>query len=325
MSAEQAGRSLLQLPQEIRDEIYGHCFNKTYLVLWTEYDVQDNKSTCRTNLDRIFSGEEGEDRDFEPQSLFRDVSDFNTRDLADFAILRTCKNINSDARDILYSRATTFIYGMGLGTCAIYTTPPAREATDRMMNVEFKVPIYRDEPTLENMIQVTQNLGNHRLYSRMQVTCGPTLDRFAGTSIMRNSFRITLGIGSIMYNDSIRHLIESPFFRTLKRFIGFQRVSIVLLASVFNEHILDWEAKELARKVRKAFEPHLGPAIEKPADYTYDGHFGVSTVFAAEIEFEPRKFHIENLRAKATRLCKLADGLRKEANRTIDEVRRLES
>ena len=301
MSDKKAGGAFLQLPKEVRDEIYGHYFNKSYRVLWSLCEEDGNRS------------------------LFRNVPDSETGDLADFAILRTCKGISSDAQDILYSKATTFIYVMRFDSGAIYTTPPAREATDRMMNVEFRVRIYRDAPTVWSLLQGIYDHEQHHFYSKMEATCGATLDRFAGTSVMRNSFQITLEIGSLTYDDSIGYLIESLFFQTLKKLIGFQIVTIVLISSVLAEYAPDLEARKVVRKVRKAFEPHLGPSIERVKEYTIDEYFGVSMVLSVEIDFEPRKFHIENLRADATRLSLQADGLIKEANRMIDEVHRLES
>ena len=293
MSADKAGNSLLQLPQEIKNEIYSHYFNKSYLVLWSLLDADSNKSIFWTTNRRIFSEEEEKEQDFESRSLFPDVSDSKTRDLADFAILRTCKSINSDAQDILYSTATTFIYVMCFGCCATYTTPPAREATDRMMNVEFRVRIYRDSPTVWSLLQGTYDREQHQLFSEMEATCRPTLDRFAGRSVLRDSFRIRLEISSLMCNDSIRHLIESHFFETLKTLTGFKRVTVGLISSVLAGYATDSEARETVRTVQEVFEVHLGPSIARVEDSAKE----MMKNSSVDIEFEPRKFHLKKLRA----------------------------
>ena len=271
MSADKAGNSLLQLPKEIKDEIYGHYFSKSYLVLWSLPEVDGNKS------------------------LFRNVPDSNKRDLADFAILRTCKSINLDAQDILYSRATTFIYSMRFDYQPLHTTPPVREATDRMMNVEFRVRVFNDGPTLQSF-RGNHDHEQHQLYSRMEATCEATLDRFAGTSVIRDSFLITFEVGFAIYNNSICRLIESPFFQTLEKFIGFQSVVVKLEAAGLADYAPEIEGRKAVRKVQKAFEPHLGPSTERVGDITMDRFFGFIKYFSVEVEFEPRKFHIKKLR-----------------------------
>ena len=298
MRAEKAGNSLLQLPQEIRNKIYNHYFNQSYTVFWSVPDVADNEPTCSTTYGRNSSEEEAEKQKLEPQSLFRDLTDSDWRAPADFAILRTCKRINSDAENILYSEATTFIYRMRFDYRTLNTTPPAREATDRMTNVEFGVRIGCDIPTSQSLYQRTHDHEQHQLYSRMEATCGATLDRFAGTSVIRDSFRITFEIGFVMYNNSISRLIESPFFQTLKKFIGFRRVVVKLNSAVLAHYATDIEARETVRKVQKALELHLGPSIGRVGNTTIDRLFGFLKYFSVEIEFEPRKFHIKKLRAR---------------------------
>ena len=321
MSVDKIGGTLLQLPQEIRNEIYGHYFNRSYLVLWPLPDVDDNKSTCITVCGRNFSKEEDEEQDSDK------------RDSTDLAILRTCKSIHSDAKNFLYSKArskaTTFKYIIEHVSAAMYQAPPPREATDRMMNVEFELPVYHRSLSLllDDLAQIRDHK-KHNIHpdldSRMQASCGATINRFAGASIIRNSFRITLDVRFTIYNHSIGCLIGSPFFQALKELIGFQRVTVVLQASVHAEDVRDSEARYTVRKVQKALKSHLGPSIERAVNDTTEDGYEATTGFHVEIDFEPRKFHIENLRANATKSKKKAHGLRKEANRMIDEVHRLE-
>ena len=269
MSADKAGLSLLQLPQEIRDEIYGHYFNRSYEVLWSLPEADDNNA------------------------IFQNVPDSKSRDLADLAILRTRKSIKSDAQNILYSKETTFIYSMRFDYPALHTTPPVRKATDRMMNVEFRVRVFSD--ALQSF-PGTHDHEQHQLYSRMEATCGATLDRFADTSVIRDSFRITFEIGFLMYNNSIGRLIECPFFQTLEKVIGFQRVVVILVSAALANYTPEIEAREPVRKVQKALEPHLGPSIARVGNSKIDWVFGLIKYFSVEIEFEPRKFHVEKLR-----------------------------
>ena len=270
-NADKAGSVFLQLPREIRDEIYGHYFSKSYRVLWSLPEADGN------------------------ESFFRNVPNSKARDLADFAILRTCKSIKSDAQNILYSKGTNFVYSMRFDYCALHTKPPSRKATNRMMNVEFKVRVFSDAPTLQSF-QGTHDHEQHQLYSRMEATCGATLDRFAGTSVIRDSFRITFEIGYVKYNNSIGHLIGSPFFQTLEDFTGFQKLTVGLISAVLADDAPNIEARDSVRRVQKALKPHLGPSIVRSENSTIDRFFGFMKYFSVEIEFEPRKFHIEKLR-----------------------------
>ena len=321
MSIDKLGGALLQLPQEIRDEIYGHYFNRSYLVLWPLPDADGNKSTCITVDGRNYSREADEEHGSDK------------RDSADLALLRTCKSIHSDAKNFLYSKArskaTTFKYIIEHVSAAMYQAPPPREATDRMMNVEFELPVYHRSLSLllDDLAQIRDPKKHNvrpDLNSRMQASCEATMNRFAGASIIRNSFRITLDVRFTIYNHSIGCLIGSPFFQALKGFVGFQTLTVVLQSSVLLEYARDSEARYTVRKIQKALKSHLGPSVERVVNNTTEDGYEATTTFHVEIDFEPRKFHVEKLRADATKSKKKAHGLRKEADRMIEEVHRLE-
>ena len=105
MSLTKPGGALFQLPCEIRDEIYSYCFNQVYLVFWSYHEP------------------DGHDK---PSISGR-------------ALFRISKVISFDAKDSLFSKAgskaTLFKYDIGFGPKKTCSTPPRKEATDRMKNV----------------------------------------------------------------------------------------------------------------------------------------------------------------------------------------------
>ncbi|CAD6568558.1 MAG: hypothetical protein ASARMPRED_001860 [Alectoria sarmentosa] len=109
MSAIRPGGSFLQLPREIRDEIYSHYFSKIYRVY---YDPEDPDEHI----------------------------------LADLAILQVSKAISSEAKQYLFSNAastaTTFKYVIDSDPHNTFSTLPTKEVTDRMRNLEFQVRSY---------------------------------------------------------------------------------------------------------------------------------------------------------------------------------------
>lgn len=191
MSVIRPGGSFLQLPREIRDEIYSHYFSKIYRVYWT------------------YSGSVDSD------SVDSDSQDHDELIPADLAILQVSKVISSDAKQYLFSnaasRATTFKYVMDFHPHNTFSTPPTKEDTDRMRNLEFQVRLY-------GLISL------HTVFDQDPIR----VDHFAGTEVIRDSFYITFQLDFAIRDDILRSFMETRIFLTLKGLKGFQKLTVVL-------------------------------------------------------------------------------------------------
>ena len=259
MSASESGSALLQLPRELRDEIYSHYFDETYLAFWT-YD---------------------------------DDSPFDKFAAADLAILRVSKAVSSDAKHILFSRAaskaTTFKYYINLNA-PMDTTPPIKEATDRMMNVVFVLEVDVTSFVHHSWIGVRFHLESH-----IRSASEATIDRFTGTAITRDNFWMHVNVLSV---DWPGYFLSHRFFQALEKVTGFRNLTVRLqLGTVGMGGYVRWEAQTAVDDLSVNLEPHLGPCLVKKSGVHYD------------LEFHPLKFHVENLRAKAAKPAKEADKL----------------
>lgn len=268
MSTTKPGGALLQLPREIRDEVCSHYFNENYLVFWCYLYLED----CNVNL-------------------------------ADLAILRTSKVTSSEAIDFLFfrttSKAITFIYHLEFDPVAKWSTPPTKAATDRMMNVEFKVLV---EPELMAYRATVGGYIDETLYpaSSMDPICEATIDHFTDVSIVRDRFRTRF---HVLQEESYEHFLEfmkTRFFQTLKKMQGFRKLTLVLeLETLFED--LSIEDQQDIGEVPAELEPYLGPCVVKSLTHEYCSDW-LHLVY--ELEFHPLKLHIESLQAEAARLTK---------------------
>ena len=194
------GGTLFQLPQEVRDEIYRHYFNKEYRVFWCYYNIED----CNIIL-------------------------------ADLAILRTSKTISSDATNSLFSRAASkaimFTYDFDLDPIAKMSTPPTKEATERMMNVVFKVSIERE---LRAYRTIVGRYADETLSpaSSMGPIYEATINHFTGISVVRDRLRIRLYAQGYRYYEAFLKFMKTRFFQTLKRMQGFRKLNLVTATHV---------------------------------------------------------------------------------------------
>lgn len=283
MSAIGSSCALLQLPREVRDEIYSYCFDRTYNVFWSYcYNVYGERHIL---------------------NHFK-----NMPVIADLSILRTSTALSSDAKNFLFcraaSQATTFRYHIDFNYRQ-FSPPPVKEATDRMMNVEFVV---EQNPTI--MAGFTEERGYQAkiMYpdSIIEQIYGETLDHFTGTAIVRNSFRIRITLCGPDHLGDFAYFVKTRFFQALKSLKGFQKltISLTMASLVYN--------KDEDRKLRGGFarvvadlKTHLGPCIEK--NYKFPtGSLG-GRWYRLELEFQPRKYYIESLRVEAERAIKEVD------------------
>ncbi len=269
MSTIKTGGALLQLPQEVRDEIYSHYFNKEYFVFWCYSELEDSKVT-----------------------------------IADLAILRTSNAISSDAMNSLFSRAAskaiTFIYDFKFNPIAELSTPPTKEATKRMMNVEFKVSI---EPEFIAYRAIAGGFANGTLYltSRMDPICEASIDHFTGISIVRDQFRIRVQVLGFGYFEHFLGFMKTRFFQTLKNMQGFRKLTLVLeMVNLFRDGISIEKQQDIGM-VAAELEPYLGPYVAKSLTHE---RWEKWLHLVYELEFHPQEFQIESLRAKAVKLTK---------------------
>lgn len=284
MSVIAPGGTLLPLPREIRDEIYGHYFEKSYIVLRSYYE---------------------EVKDVENWHSYEKFGGY-----ADLALLRTSKAISADAKHFLFStaasKATTFKYLMDLDPEEVFSTPPAKEDTDCMMNVEFTFIL--DET---RMVTYPEENGyeDGPLYPayHMDLLCEASIDHFVGTTVTRDALRI---IFQVMCFDSLRGFfgpfIKTRFFQNLKSLNGFQRLALVLDYILYDSRKprQESESRKVVEEVQKELEPHLGPSIVKDATHSFFGLCAMKRC-AFELQFQPYRFY--DCRAEAAKLEKEMD------------------
>lgn len=277
MSAVESSCTLFRLPRELRDEIYSYCFERAYKVFWPNFDD-------------------------EPLNRFRDKPV-----LADLSILRTSTALSSDAKNFLFcrgaSKATTFRYHIDF-TLRPFSPPPVKEATDRMMNVEFYVILCSPSA---GFVEAS----GHRAEitypaSLVQQFCEETLDRFTGTAIFRNSFWIRLFICLPNQYEDFVNFVNTRLFQALKSLKGFQKLTICVWIMSFCNEDDDSKVREGLAAMVEDLETHLGPCIDRNIESPFEE--GVAKSYNLDLEFQPRKHYIESLRAEGGRAIKGVDG-----------------
>lgn len=280
MSTIKPGGALVQLPRELRDKVYGHCLNKSYVVFWCYYGR----------------------RDF-------------THPIVDLAIFRVSKAISSEAKQVIFSRAaseaTTFVFNIAFYLNMSFSTPPNKDATDAMMNIKFSIDLNSEDMQVRAE-QRDQSETILPIFS-MKSICEATVDRFAGTTVIRDNFRIRLYPRGRKTGEELEVFMRSHFFQTVKRFNGFRKAVAELKWRFLREKDVNSETQKEARTVQiralqMELEPSLGPSdMESVVDHN-DPLGGDHVNLTLKLEFHPLKFHVEKLRAEATRLTKALEG-----------------
>ena len=259
MGSERTEGTLFQLPREVRDKIYSHCFGKSYRVFWSFYHDE---------FDSIES-------------------------YADFAILRTSKALSSDAKSVLFrrsvSQAITFRYNIAF-RYPEFSTPPVKEITDRMMNVELYVSLSQKEDSYLG--------GDWYPDIVMDPICEATVDHFASTAIVRDKMLIRLAVTGLDGYENIVVFIKTRFFQTLKNLKGFQKLTILLNIWTWYEDKETREDQKGVQEVSAELEPRLGPCQIRDEERNFIKDLNRS--YAVELSFQPQKYYIESLLTEAT-------------------------
>ena len=203
------------------------------------------------------------------------------------------------------SKATTFINDFDFDPFSEMSSPPTKEATSRMMNVEFKVLI---EPELmadraaDRAIE--DGYTDETLYpsSSMDPTCEATIDHFTGISVVRDRFRINFDVVGHAFYEHFLVFMKTRFFQTLKRMQGFRKLTLVLeMVNLFKNDLSIEDQQEDIGEVPAELEPYLGPCVAKSLTHE---HLSEWLHLVYELEFHPLRFQIERLQAEAARLAK---------------------
>lgn len=332
VSAIRPGGYLLQLPREVRDQIYGDYFNGTYPVIWS-YHISEDDESQRDG----FQGNDSQDDDAQDDgSQNDDTPDDRPQDdepqaclqhpPTNLAVLQTSKVLHNDVKGFLLSKAAskvgTYKYVIDLAPRENFSNPPFKEATDHMTNVMFEVRVH-PERTAARAEADGYEIKTISGVSFMNSICEATIDRFVGTAVIRESFRIIFKADFVKFNQSFRYFMKTRFFRALEGLTGFKNVTVVLEWSVISKSDSRLEVQKGVRKVLLGLGRHLGLPDIKSAAYRTDEVDQTTTYFVAELEFEPRNFHARRLRAEAVKLTKEASGLRTKAKELTKKALRL--
>ena len=135
--------------------------------------------------------------------------------------------------------------------------------------------------------------------SFMNSICEATIERFAGSSVIRESFRITFKADYVLYKQSFSYFTKTRFFLALRGLTGFKQVTVVLKWSVISGSDYRYEVRKGVKHVQLGLLRDLGPADIKNAAYKVDEVGETSTYFFVELEFQPLKHHLRRLRVEA--------------------------
>ena len=237
---------LLEMPRDIRDEIYRYLVKGSYVLYRPPYLVSGARHRSIRN-----------GRNLEV-------------DHASFSFLRVSKAINLEAMRVLYTESI-FESILDFGEYRPYTHH-ANKITDGIMKLKFNIVGLSD--------------GSHHPYypedqpraylKNMEDICKDTIDHFTGTEITRNymhiTFHQTLGLETEL---------TLPLFHSLENLWGFRTVRIDPIPYSFTvdtnnpQFAINYNMR--ARQALKArLEPALGPAVTQhhhnPGDFDYYGY-----------------------------------------------------
>lgn len=136
----------------------------------------------------------------------------------------------------------------------------------------------------------------------MDSICEATVDRFAGTTSIQESFYMEFFYYGGDVCKDLGDFMRTPFIQTLKRFNGFRKVVVKLRWAILRGLEKDADTEKVAKALQMELEPSLGHSVMKNV---LERGIWVTD----ELEFYPLKFHVGKLRAEAVRLTKEADML----------------
>ncbi|CAD6575282.1 MAG: hypothetical protein ASARMPREDX12_007182 [Alectoria sarmentosa] len=285
--------TLVKLPPELRDQIYDHVLDRSYVVFWTYYHNDSHAS---------------------PDGVTPTV-------FADLEIRSVSKALGAEAGARFFSTATTFAFLVGFHEHDRLSTPPAKTFTEKLLNVEFVVdtgaPVEGDYIRMveEDMVFYDRDMwgedivpmitgggelrGRQTIYypATMDPRCEASVDHFTGIDVERNNFFITFKD----FDPNFQLFMATRFFQTLKKCVGFRNIAVGLERWGFeasnNETV---ELVEKVEEVRMELEQCWGPCVVKDVldQYTETtGEADLKLYFAFELAFQPLKFHGEKVKA----------------------------
>ena len=286
--------TLIKLPRELRDQIYDHVFERSYLVLLLE--------------------------DFYRKRYAPDL---------DFKILCTSKALNAEASDCVFSKRTTFKFCIDfnphLPRPPPFVMPKRRE---RWANIEFEIQtmaliegniitratmglgLFNKEPkdsskyfpmvTAAGGTQLRQTIYHPRTVDPI---CKATVDHFAKAETERNNLLITFTDFGLEFNL----FMATRFFQTLKMCTGFRTITVVLIVlwSMIGSPSKT-EVTEKAKEVQEELESCWGTCVVTDVIDRCNKNRKVEARFAFELVFQPLEFHGTNLKAEAASAIKTA-------------------
>lgn len=291
--------TLIKLPPEIRHQIYDHVLDRNYLVFWTYYPRED------------FASPSG-----------------RLPTIADLAIRCVSKGLNADANARLFSSETVFSFLIRFDFHERLPPGPAKKDTKRMMNVEFVVDpgssleaVYIDMAE-NDMVNHGRSMwgtkgevkGRKTIYGHaaMNSRCEASVNHFTGVEIERNSLFVKFrGI-----EDDFHLFMDTGFFQTLKKCIGFRTVRMALEWFGWVDSVrVTVPAVEKVDGVRMELEQCWGPCVVRDVTDQYmksngaPGDDDMWLYYAFELVFQPLEFHRKKGKGGGAGVMKEADRL----------------
>ena len=253
---------LVEMPREIRDEIYRHLVKSSYILYKPPY--------------MVFTARDRATRDYGYLGIDKDGPNFS--------ILRVSKVVNLEAMRVFYTESI-FESWLDFGEYRPYK-PLANKITDGMMKLKFNIGGLDDSPHHQSFPEPRS-----RAYlKKMEDICRDTLDHFTGTEITRNYMHIT-------FYPTIELEIElnGPLFRSLENLSNFRTVRIDFTSTFFavdtnNPQLVIHHQTRVKQAIRARLEPALGPAVAK---HSYNSAYSQYYVY---LIFHPHEYIAEKLR-----------------------------
>ena len=296
--------TLSLLPPELRDQIYDHVLDASYVVFWTSHRNDGHAS---------------------PDGVNPTVS-------ADLEVLHVSKALGAEAGARLFSNATVFAYLIRFDGHDRLSRPPPKGVTEKMMNVEFvidtgaplegeyvgmiedDVEFYERSAWGDDMNPVSMDDGKVRrpptVYrpATMDPRCEASVDHFTGTAIERNNLLVTFRD----FDENFHLFTATRFFQTLKECVGFRTVTMGLEWWQLDGWVANTTAvAEKVEGLRVELEQCWGPCVVRDVFDQYTETTAgpdMKLCFAFELAFQPRKCRGENLKAGAVGVMKEGDG-----------------
>lgn len=298
--------TLFKLPPELRDRIYDHVLDKSYVVFW-DYYLSHHQTSARRRSPISF---------------------------AKFEIRCISKALSAEATARLFSNKTSFIFVITFNYLHdLLSSPPNKKATERMVDVEFRVQtgasteahyiwcgqylsrgwIDRSSRWDDVISMITadgEKLERRTVYypSNVDPRCEASVDQFTGIEIERNKLLVTFAD----FNEHFHLFMPTRFFQTLKKCVAFRSIVVVLeWWDVDEQNPRSMAVAEKVEEVQRELEQCWGPCVARDALAQYSERIVENYILysAFELAFQPLKFREENAEAAGAVVMKEAHRL----------------